>query len=226
MSILRLITNKQHNSVETLPDIISYILRNTATKEDYIYSPNIPIYAATVAMWRNKEVNYQWKMKGYYHIILSPRSRDLEKRVVMEMTQDTSKNGPFDSLYLENMRQTPKKYYAEMSIEDRLFTAGKEIADWMSTYHSGNYLMVMAMHFDTNIPHLHFIMDNIDYVTGKRLNLGRMELLELKQQCSLILINYGISRVRGGWQELTQNRNEPYHFNNGKRSFILKKSIF
>lgn len=226
MSVLRLITNKQHNSIETLPDILSYILRNTATKPDYIYSPNTPIYAASVTMQRNKEVHYQWKGKGYYHIMLSSRPRDLERPVVMEVPQSKIKID-LDSSFLEHYSlNEDMKIYLKLPFIDRLYHAGEEIANCLSNFQNGQYQIVMAMHFDTDVPHLHFIMDNIDYVTGKRLNIGYMGLLELKRQCSFILVSYGISPVRGGWQELTNGRNEPYQFDNGKKSFILKKSKF
>lgn len=226
MSVLKLIKNGQHNSIETLPDILSYILRNTATRPDYMYSPNTPIYAASVTMQQNKEVHYQWKGKGYHHIMLSPRPRDLERPVVMEVPPSEVKVDLCSSFLGHNSLNEDIKTYLKLPFIDRLYHAGEEIANWLSTFQYGQYLIVMAMHFDTDIPHLHFVMDNIDYATGKRLNLGCMELLELKQQCSLILMSYGISKVSGSWQELTYNRNEPYHFDNGKKSFILKKSNF
>jgi len=79
----------------------------------------------------------------------------------------------------------------------RLWAAGQEITKYISRFH-GAYQVIFAVHFDCDYPHLHFIANNIDYETGKRFDLGLKRLCELKKAISVILIQYGISKVRQG----------------------------
>ncbi len=79
---------------------------------------------------------------------------------------------------------------------DTLFQASIEIAEYISHF-CGRYQVLAAIHF--NIPdniHTHFIVNNIDLETGKRMNLNKQCLYALKQRASEILKSHGISPIR------------------------------
>ena len=67
-----------------------------------------------------------------------------------------------------------------------MYAAGCEVAEFLSSY-QGTHYIVMAMHFDSEIPHFHYIIDNIDWTNGKRMSIGLKELWEIKDKISRIL---------------------------------------
>lgn len=75
-----------------------------------------------------------------------------------------------------------------------LFDIGRRVANLIAVFY-GYYQVVSAEHFDTP-PHLHFIANNIDYMTGERFDLSPMRLYELKQEINKILIETGVTPVR------------------------------
>lgn len=54
----------------------------------------------------------------------------------------------------------------------------------------------MAVHQDSAHLHAHFIVNNIDYTDGHRMDLNIRRLVSLKQRISDILVQYGISPIR------------------------------
>ncbi len=72
-----------------------------------------------------------------------------------------------------------------------MYDAGCETSEFLSSY-QGNHYVVMAMHFDSDIVHFHFIVDNIDWQTGKRLSIGKKEMWDIKNCISKILVSHGI----------------------------------
>ncbi len=84
--------------------------------------------------------------------------------------------------------------FLNMEIDD-FYETGVELAKAISCFH-GNYQVVMAIHFDSDYPHIHFIANNVDYMNGERLNLSPQCLKELKDMVSDILVKYGISPIR------------------------------
>lgn len=77
--------------------------------------------------------------------------------------------------------------------DQKLFDVGTRIANLISNFY-GHYQVVMSIHFDTDL-HIHFIANNIDFVTGNRLNLSPVRLRELKVEVNRILDEAGISPV-------------------------------
>lgn len=77
---------------------------------------------------------------------------------------------------------------------DKFFAMGIKVAEVIHHFH-GNYQVVMAIHFNTAQYHMHFIANNIDYLTGSRLDLNRQKLSELKTLINTILTEYGISMI-------------------------------
>ena len=60
----------------------------------------------------------------------------------------------------------------------------------------GRYQVVMAVHINTDNLHAHYIANNIDYLTGRRLDLNRNRLYELKYKVNQILQNNQLSAIR------------------------------
>lgn len=77
--------------------------------------------------------------------------------------------------------------------DQKLFDVGMRIANLISNFY-GHYQVVMSIHFDTD-RHLHFIANNIDFMTGDRLDLSPVRLKELKMEVNRILNEAGLSPV-------------------------------
>lgn len=89
--------------------------------------------------------------------------------------------------------------FSNIEIED-FYETGVKLAKAISGFY-GNYQVVMAIHFDCDYPHIHFIANNVDYMNGQRLNLQPQRLKELKDMVSDILVENGISPIRQ-WRSL------------------------
>lgn len=81
----------------------------------------------------------------------------------------------------------------EIDVES-FYEIGVEMAEYIAHFY-GHYQVEMAIHFDTDM-HMHFIANNIDIDTGKRMNLGNIELCELKRGLNEIVDRYNVSSVR------------------------------
>ena len=86
---------------------------------------------------------------------------------------------------------------AEEKIEPEMFFyANTEIAEILSRY-EGWRQVLMAVHTDKgDWLHSHYIMNNVDITNGRRLNINRTKLKELKNLISEILKRYEISEIR------------------------------
>ncbi len=62
-------------------------------------------------------------------------------------------------------------------------------------YFGGNYQVLMAVHINTDNLHTHFICNNIDFLTGKRMNVNYSMLHGIKENINLILENYDLSTI-------------------------------
>lgn len=104
----------------------------------------------------------------------------------------------------ENFGQTKGKgfFHYILSPEDtdecsaeRLFQVGCKIAEAIRHF-DGYFQVLMAVHQDSAHVHAHFIVNNIDYTDGHRMDLNIRRLVSLKQRISEILVQYGISPIR------------------------------
>lgn len=77
---------------------------------------------------------------------------------------------------------------------EKFYEIGVEMSEYIAHFH-GHYQLEMALHFDTDM-HMHFIANNIDIDTGTRMNLGKLELRELKCGLNKIVDKYNVSLVR------------------------------
>ena len=82
--------------------------------------------------------------------------------------------------------------------EGTFMSMGIHMSEYISRFR-GNYQVLMAMHSDgkkDNPRHLHFIVNNVDVLTGARMNLDKKGLYDLKQGLSKIAMAYGIDPIR------------------------------
>lgn len=77
---------------------------------------------------------------------------------------------------------------------DSFYTLGKEVAELIGHFY-GNYQVLVAIHFNAEQYHMHFIANNIDYINGKRLDLDRRKLSELKDAINILLEKHGVSVI-------------------------------
>ena len=104
----------------------------------------------------------------------------------------------------ENFGQTRGKgfHHYVLSPEDsdacspeRLYAVGCKIAELIRHF-DGYYQVLMAAHRDSPHVHAHYILNNIDYTDGHRMDLNMCRLISLKQRISEILVQEGISPIR------------------------------
>lgn len=60
----------------------------------------------------------------------------------------------------------------------------------------GQYVGLMAYHFDTEIPHAHYLIDTIDFRNGHRRNLNRKEFCILRLRIARVLHSHGLTPLK------------------------------
>ena len=78
---------------------------------------------------------------------------------------------------------------------ENFFQVGCKIAEVIRHF-DGYFQVLMAVHQDSAHLHAHFIVNNIDYTDGHRMDLNIRRLVSLKQRISNILVQHGISPIR------------------------------
>lgn len=78
----------------------------------------------------------------------------------------------------------------------QMYAIGCKVAEMIGCF-EGHYQVLMTVHRDTPHIHAHFIANNIDDMTGLRMNLNRSRLIMLKQRVNEILQQEGVSLIRG-----------------------------
>lgn len=78
----------------------------------------------------------------------------------------------------------------------QMYAIGCKVAEMIGCF-EGHYQVLMTVHRDTPHIHAHFIANNIDDMTGLRMNLNRSRLMMLKQRVNEILQEEGVSLIRG-----------------------------
>ena len=77
---------------------------------------------------------------------------------------------------------------------ESFYEMGAYMAECIAHFY-GHYQVMVSLHFDTDM-HMHFIANNIDIDTGKRMDLGKQELRALKNSLNEILQRYNVSPIR------------------------------
>ena len=78
---------------------------------------------------------------------------------------------------------------------DDFFKACVGIAEEFAHF-GGLFQVLMALHFEDNVQiHAHFIINNIDILSGLRWDINKQALREIKNIANRNLLNYGISKI-------------------------------
>ena len=70
--------------------------------------------------------------------------------------------------------------------ENDFFECCKDLGQEIST-HNGFFQVLFAVHINTGVLHAHFVVNNIDYHTGRRLNSSYEDLADLKEKINTVL---------------------------------------
>lgn len=73
--------------------------------------------------------------------------------------------------------------------QQTLIKIGQEIG----AYYADDYQILMAMHFDTNNIHIHYVLNTVNMFTGKKFNLSKAEIFKYKLYINQILNQYNLA---------------------------------
>lgn len=175
MSIFKSVTNTlAGNVIETLPDKIAYLIDPLKTQPDTIWALlGNTKDLASVSMFHNAVMFNQQKYgqkgrKAYDHFII--RFSDEED------------------------------FHNSVNLDD-IVSAVKDLADLFSYNIKGHpmyeiYFCLASIHYDSQVPHAHFLLDTIDFRNGKRRILGPADFDVLRSIVSNILTSHKISPIR------------------------------
>lgn len=85
--------------------------------------------------------------------------------------------------------------YDSSDDEEEFCECSREIGQIIST-HNGHYQVLLAVHNNTDCMHVHFIVNTIDYSTGKRLRSSYENLYELKEKINSILRMHEYTEIK------------------------------
>lgn len=74
------------------------------------------------------------------------------------------------------------------------YLMGIDMANAIANF-GGKFQVIMAVHVDKELPHCHFVANNIDFETGARFDLNKKNLYDLKTLLSSIAESYGVSAI-------------------------------
>ena len=153
-----------------------------------------------VVNYKHDDLNHLQDRLTYIRRIEATRSRYIYGAAVSE-TDPFSPMKNVKQAYHQTNGKTHFHYILSPEKEDfekvslHVFCeASKDVTDLIASF-GGAFQTISGIHFDSEIPHLHIIANNIDYETGRRFDLSRWNLNELKEKINEILDRFGISRI-------------------------------
>lgn len=72
----------------------------------------------------------------------------------------------------------------------------KEIDSYLAHYSEGHYQLISCIHTNTDNLHVHIIMNNTDFMTGKRLVINKSDFFAICESINRILLNWNFSAVK------------------------------
>ena len=72
----------------------------------------------------------------------------------------------------------------------------KEIDSYLAHYSNAHYQVISCIHTNTDNLHAHVIMNNIDFLTGKRLVINKADFFAICENINRILLNWNFSTVK------------------------------
>lgn len=74
-----------------------------------------------------------------------------------------------------------------------IYTAMNDLLRCFCLHMGGTYAGLMSLHFDTSLPHAHFLIDSKDIKTGHRRRTKKKNLCKMRREISTILSFYTLS---------------------------------
>ncbi|MBB5337636.1 relaxase/mobilization nuclease domain-containing protein [Pectinatus brassicae] len=172
MSILRVII-KSDDGIDCLNEKIVYAINYRATRFDLIGGVNVGIRNAYAEMLQVKKVFNESVAR-----------------------QSATLNGKAFFHYVFSPERE------DCCSGEMLADIAKKLAVFLSEY-EGNFQVIYAVHVtdvDTgellDLPHIHFIVNNINFVNGVRLNINKSFLYAIRTEIDKIIECYGLSAIR------------------------------
>lgn len=172
VSIFHIIT-KAEDGIEVLNEKIVYVVNFRATQFDLIGAVNVGIRNAYVEMLQVKKV---------FNETANKRSNTLEGKAFFHYVFSPDSE---DCCSL-----------------DTLVIIANVLAEFFASYR-GAFQVVYAVHVTNvetekilDLPHVHFIVNNISFADGTRFNLSKKVLYEMKQCIDKVILGYGISEIK------------------------------
>ena len=170
MSIFSVKTDASGNRIDTLQNVLTYICRSEVSSIDTIYGANVSAMFPFYEMEALKAAYGATDRKAYYHYIFNPEDTE-------EIDDETL-------------------YCAGREMAEFIGCAGREMAEFIGHF-GGHYQVVMSVHHEEEgTSHIHLVASNTNIDNGRRMNLDKRRLYQMKQGISSIAESYGISPVR------------------------------
>lgn len=172
MSIFRVIT-KADDGIDCLNEKLVYVVNFRATQFDLVGSVNVGIRNAYLEMLQVKKI---------FNESMDRKSATLNGKAFFHYVFSPEKD---DSCSVET-----------------LIVIAKAVAKFLSEY-GGEFQVVYAVHITDvetgeylDLPHVHFIANNISFGDGKRFNLFKGNLYDMRQYIDQLSYRYGLSLIK------------------------------
>lgn len=61
-----------------------------------------------------------------------------------------------------------------------------EMGAWIAAYYADEYQIIYALHENTSNPHLHFAINTVSFIDGKKFNRGKGDLYQLREHIDFV----------------------------------------
>lgn len=72
----------------------------------------------------------------------------------------------------------------------------KELDSYLANYSEGHYQLISCIHINTDNLHAHIVMNNTDFITGKRLVINKADFFTICENINQILRSWNFSAVK------------------------------
>lgn len=168
MSIFKAVTNTNFgNTLATLPEKISYLVNPEKAKPDTIWiKVGIALIRTEISMFY-EAVSFNQNKYG------KPNLKAYDHYI----------------LRFDGNKDTHVRFENIISVITTLSCR-------FNINRFGHYFVLAVMHYDTRVPHVHFLIDTIDHYTGKRRNLTPKDFYSLRLLINQTLQQYGLTPLK------------------------------
>lgn len=170
MSIFRYEFMRGHNPLSTLPQKIDYVLDPYKTASQYSIAIRGNYYSKDYPAMEAAIFNNKYLHGNLY-------GKGYDHYII----------SPYDAA-------------DEGLSAETMWAAAKEIGQLLCNQFTewDQFLGIFALHFNTGLPHVHYLIDNVGLRTGRRRNFSRWEFQQLRYAINQCLQKYEISPIPVG----------------------------